>query len=194
MYYLKWKWTGLFCLFFSSTKIYWKIAFHKYILIILSLSQFLPVPPYSLSIQLYALCLPLKQNKPHTLKKTPQKHKNESLKFYKNTTVFVLCWPTSPGCGASPEVWLVPNETPFFFCQQVSTADSYLVRGGSSCPVVPFNSGGTIWLEPVQALWLFPQSPLSSYVYQSCCVQKILLPWSHPSPLTLNNLSDSSST
>lgn len=79
---------------------------------------------------------------------------------------------------AWPEVWESPGGRWCSLWHWVSTA-----AGFPALLVL-----AAIQFEPMQVLCELP-GPVSSYVHRSCWVLKTWVPWSHPPPLALNNLS-----
>lgn len=93
-----------------------------------------------------------------------------------------------PGMTPAWKVVDIPRKIPleeadlFFPCQWVSNADSSLGRGENPCPF-PLAEPGP-HLAWTRASFLHA-AIVSSYVRQSCCVQKALFPYHHPWPSTL---------
>lgn len=73
------------------------------------------------------------------------------------------------------------GENRFSLSQRLSIANSLLAVCGI-CVLFPFS---VLRLHLADLCLLVPADSLSSYVYQSCCARKTLLPWCLPSPLAL---------
>lgn len=97
--------------------------------------------------------------------------------------------PSTVGHGPCLWLWFVNpvrmplEKTNFSFLRSCQLEIAYGLRM-AAC--VPFSSQcwDCAWLEPVRVLCAVIVS-VSSYVNQSCCVQKTLFHWSRPSPVTL---------
>lgn len=82
--------------------------------------------------------------------------------------------------------WDSIGESWFFLCKPLSVGDSFLARHGSSCSLPPLGTKTPSGLD-MRRPYAGCLSKLteSSYVRQSCCGWKTLLPRCHPSPLAL---------
>lgn len=97
---------------------------------------------------------------------------------------FIWCWPTNYSWAWDcPRVWFVTLDwkqlnLPFpagIYCNELLGWE--IVSSSSQC-------WDFVWFERVHVLCV-PSWSLGSYAYQSCCVWKTLLLWSHPRPLGL---------
>lgn len=70
------------------------------------------------------LQLPTPNNKTKQNKTKQSKMKQT---VHRNTTEFVWCWPTTPGCGAPPECVDTPSEIPLAKTEFFSEFHTFLV-------------------------------------------------------------------
>lgn len=95
-------------------------------------------------------------------------------KAYKSTIEFILFWPTTPGHGVCPEVWLIYpvilHWSKLIFPLPVGISCRWLLGSGVTCVRFPLSmlGPGLAWICacPVHAATV----SVSSYGHQFCCV------------------------